>query len=150
MSELPETANLPSGAVLSLKHAPFSAAMALLTAVAVELKGVSTGLKIELSLADPVAMIQKLAGADLPVDLLKDALLQCVASERIRGALHECMGRCLLNGQTCNLSAFEPADARRDYLPAAWEVMKFTLSPFFAGLSSKSSGASGPRSGSPP
>lgn len=150
MSDLPETATLPSGARLTLNHPPFSVAMDLVTSVAVELKGVATGLKVELSLGDPVAMIAKLAACDLPVDLLKDALLQAVASPRIRASLHECMGRCLLNGQVCNIMAFEDPKVRGDYFPAAWEVMKFTLSPFFAGLSSKSLVGSAPKSGSQP
>ncbi len=144
MSELPETAKLPSGAVLNLKDAPFDDAMALLVAIASELRGVSTGLKIELSLSDPVAMIAKLAQTDLPVDLLKDALLQVVASKAISAALNTCMGRCLYDGQAVVKGTFESRKARADYLPAAWEVMRFTLSPFFDGFLSKSSGGVAP------
>ncbi len=143
MSELPRTTTLPSGAVLSLKIAPFSSSSRLLKAIALEAKGVALGFKIELGIGDPKVMLAKLATQDLPVDLIKDALCQIIASEAVESALNDCLSRCLYAGQAITRDSFEPERARQDYFPATWEVMKLNLSPFFAGLASMSSTPSG-------
>lgn len=148
MNDLPETVTLPSGAVLTLKHAPLSEATQMLQVIALELMSVSTGLKIQLSLGDPVAMLAQLAQEDLPIDVLKNGLLLALSSKNIAGAVTTCMGRCLLDGHAIQPRTFEEPKARGDYLPTAWEVMKFNLLPFFAGLQSKFSSRAVPASSS--
>ena len=44
------------------------------------------------------------------------------------------MARCTIDGKKVVKDTFEPEDARQDYLPVAWEVMKLNLTPFFRGL----------------
>lgn len=135
---LDETVNLPSGAVLTLKDAPFQSSMQLLKAVLRELSTVATGLKLDVNLQQDPMALSKLMNQDISLDLLKNALCQIIASETVEHALMECFGRCLYNGRKGDKTEFENRDARQDYLPALWEVMKYTLSPFFAGLKSKS------------
>lgn len=135
---LPETITLPSGGVLTLKEAPFEVSMRLLKTVAKELTNVATGLKLDLNFSDPNA-IAKMIGQDLPLDVIKNAVCQMVASDALEGVLYECLGRCLYRGSTITRESFEPRDNRQDYLLVAWEVIKHNLAPFFAGLSSKSS-----------
>lgn len=147
---LAETVSLPSGAKLVLNDPPFETSMALFQAVASELMKIDTGIKIDLNFAsDPDALRKLLGGIDLPVDVLKNAVCQMIASKAVEGLLRECMGRCLYDGKSATQEMFEPRNARQDYLPVAWEVMKFNLLPFFAGLKSKSlTGAGG--TGGPP
>lgn len=139
MSDLPETYTCPSGAILELKDAPFETSMKLLKTVARELSTVATGMKIDINFANDPSALAKLLAQDLPVDLLKNALCAVIASESIETVLGECMGRSLYAGRAADRKAFESRNARQDWLPCAWEVMKFNLSPFFAGLTSKSS-----------
>lgn len=136
---LPEKVALPSGASLELKDPPFESSMKLLTVVANEAKLLTTGLKVDINFASDPQALARLLAQDLPIDLIKNAVCQLVASESVRAAMLECMGRCLYNGQSATLASFEPRNARQDYLLAAWEVMKFNLLPFFAGLTSRSS-----------
>lgn len=150
MSDLRQVLTLPSGAKLELQYAPFEVAMKLLQTIARELIGVSSGLNVELSLGDPSAMIQKLIGSDLSLDLIKNAVFQIVASSAVTAILRECMGRCLYEGRAIGADTFEPGSARGDYFPAAWEVMKHNLLPFFSGLAAKSLTAKSPAGGSPP
>lgn len=150
MSDLRQIVTLPSGVKLELQHAPFEVAMKLLQTIARELIGVATGLNVELSLGNPQAMIEKLIGSDLSLDLIKNAVCQIVASGNVTAILRECMGRCLYDGRAIGVETFEPAIARGDYFPAAWEVMKHNLLPFFKGLGAKSLTAKSPAGGSPP
>ncbi len=144
MNDVPEIAKLPSGAELKLCDVPFETAMELLEAAAAEAQSVSIGLKLDVNFAtDPAAMARLLA-EDLPVDLIKNAVCQFVASSKFKAKLWACMERQLYNGQAVNRQTFENRNARADYLPAAWEVIKFTLIPFFSGLSLKSSTANPP------
>lgn len=146
---IPESVTLPSGAKLALKDPPFENSLALLEATAKELSIVTTGLKIDINFAgDPMALAKMLA-MDLPIDVLKNIVCQLVASKEWKRVLGECLNRCLYNGQAASLEAFEPRNARQDYLLVLWEVMKFNLLPFFAGLSSKSLTGAGPIGGAP-
>lgn len=143
MSAVPETLTMPSGAVLVLKDAPFEVAMRLLKTVAKELGNVATGLKLDLNFTDPAA-INRLIQQDLPLDVLKNAICQIVGSEAIESVFNECLGRCLYDGKVATRESFETRNARQDYLPVAWEVIKHNLTPFFVGLKSKSLTAGGP------
>ncbi len=151
MSTLDEIVTLPSGAQLTLKPAPWAVAMKLLKTVASEIQGVSVGLKLELNFANPAAAIAKLMAQDVPLDLFKNAACVAISSEQVELAIAHCMRSCLYEGRAIAKTAetFEPQDARQDYLPAAWEVMRFNLAPFFKGLRSRSPSPSGQPGASP-
>lgn len=150
MNEIPETVKLPSGAVLTLCDPPFEEANELLEAVAVEVGKIATGLKVDLSNSkDPGAIAAQMLAQDLSIDVIKGAACQLVASPIVKAALRRCMGRCLYAGVTMTPASFEPKNARGDYLPAAWEVMRFTLVPFLNGLLSRFS-KSADQAGKPP
>lgn len=127
-----ESVTLPSGHQLELGMAPFSVGMKLFKVIANELKGVD----VEIESLD----FAKLAGKD--INVLKNAILQLLGSDQLEAALFACMERCLLNGAKITRQSFEPEDMRPDYLPVAWEVMKFNLAPFFRGLNLSSPTAS--------
>lgn len=137
-NELAEVAVLPSGAKLELQHAPFSVSHKLLKVVMRELAAVPLGLNIDVNFASDPAALAALLSKDVPLDLLKNGLCQLIASDAIEQALGECMARCLYEGRAIGKDTFENSNARGDFLPAAWEVMKLNLLPFFSGLLSKS------------
>ena len=78
------------------------------------------------------------------INIMKDAFCEIASSETVEAAFFECAGRCLLNGQKITRETFEEPDAREDYLPIAWEVIKFNLAPFFRGLASQLSASAPP------
>lgn len=117
---------LNSGSKLELGMAPFVVGMRLFKTVANELKVVD----VQLNLED--MNLRKLADKD--INTFKNAILQLVGSDALEASLFECMKRCLYNGEAINVKTFEPEDARADYLPVAWEVMKYNLAPFFRNL----------------
>lgn len=121
-----ETLTLKSGVELQLQIASFSVANKLFQTVVNEIRSVDIRL-------ENVKSFQDLISGDL--NGVKNILLQIAGSKTVEMALHECMGVCLYKGQKLNPKvSFESKDARQDYLPVAWEVMKFNLSPFFAGI----------------
>lgn len=122
-----ETLTLESGAKLDLGMAPFATGMKLFKTVANELKLVN----FELGLED--MNLRRLADKD--INTFKNAILQLAGSDALEAALFACMERCLYNGVKIDRKTFEPEDARADYLPVAWEVMKYNLAPFFKNLS---------------
>ena len=136
---------LKSGAVLQVTVAPFAVGNKLLKTVARELLAVSIDL-------DTVNLAE-LSGKDLNV--LKNAILQLLQSDTVESAVQACMERCLYNNSRIVRDTFEPEEARQDYLPVVWEVIKTNLRPFFAGLDLKSligatPPSNSPASGSPP
>lgn len=135
---LPETVTLPSGTTLTLKDAPFEVSMRLLKTVARELGSVTTGLKLDVNFGTDPAALARLFASDLPLDVIKNAVCQMVASDALEAVLNECMGRCLYGQVACTKNLFEDRNARKDYILVAWEVIKFNLAPFFDGLSSRS------------
>lgn len=124
-----ETITLKSGRELQLGLAPFSVGMKLFKTIANELKNV----EIDLDTLD----LKKIGGKD--INTLKNAIFQLAGSDALEMALFQCMERCLYDGQKIGRTTFEPEDARQDYLPVAWEVMKYNLAPFFKGLELSSS-----------
>lgn len=115
---------LKSGAVLVVNMAPFSSSNKLLKVIVKELKNV----EIELENLD----LAKFASQD--INTLKNAVCQMLASDALEQAVFECMAKCTYNGSRIVKDTFEPEDARGDYLPCAWEVIKANLRPFFSGL----------------
>ena len=115
---------LKSGAVLAASIAPFSVSNKLLKTIVRELKGVD----VELENLD----FSKLAAQD--INTLKNAICQILGSDAIEQAVFECLAKCTYNGTRIVRDTFDPEDARADYLPCAWEVIKINLRPFFSGL----------------
>ena len=115
---------LKSGSTLEVGIASFSAGHRLMKTVAKELSLVSFDLNL--------SNFSELSGQD--INVLKNAIFQLLQSDALEAALMECAKRSLYNGQRITPQTFEPEDARQDYLPVAWEVMKANLSPFFKGL----------------
>lgn len=137
---LPHEVPLPSGATLVLKMAPFNDGVRLMKAVAAELRAV--GIDAHL---DPKKML--VANAEMPVDLVKNVVCQALTSDALETAMWACAGRSsyvakdpgdAVNGVAMDKRCFEPDQARCDYLLAAWEVIRFNLTPFFQGLPWKS------------
>ena len=121
---LPEKISLKSGATLELQIAPFAEAMRLFKTIANELKAVDIHLE--------GLTLEKIKGTD--INGIKNAVLQLLGSDAMELAVRTCMARCLYNGTKITPSSFETMDARPDYLPVAWEVVKFNMGPFFANL----------------
>ena len=132
---------LKSGAILTLSLASFGDSNRLLKTVARELAAVNFDMD--------VVNFSALSGKD--VNVLKNAIFQVVQSAELELVLKDCMKKCLYNGNRIVLpDTFEPEDARQDYLPVAWEVIKVNLLPFFAGLSLSSLTSGSPPSNAPP
>lgn len=134
------TTTLKSGRTLVLNLAPFSVGSKLFKTVLGELRTINIdvakldmGMELNLQKIDP-----KL------INIMKDAFCEIASSETVEAAFFECAGRCLLNGQKITRETFEEPDAREDYLPIAWEVIKFNLAPFFRGLASQLSASAPP------
>lgn len=123
---------LESGAILTIQIAPFSLGWKLSQVIARELAQV----RLEL---DASVDLKKLGGND--VNTLKNVAFQLLQSETLERAVFACMEKCLYNGQRITAQTFEPEDARQDYLPVAWEVIKVNLRPFVKNLGSLLSAA---------
>jgi hypothetical protein len=118
------TITLSSGAVLELKMAPFVSGTKLMKVVSAELKAANI---------DLAKIVSKDNEKELP-NILKDAFFQCISSDALQSAFFECAGRSLHNGEKITPATFESSETRGDYLPTAWEVIKFNLLPFVQGL----------------
>jgi hypothetical protein len=136
-----ETAiTLKSGAILELKMAPFSSGMKLFKTIANELKGVD----VELGGLD----LKEIGSKD--INSLKNVIFQLLGSDAIEACFFDCAKHSLHEGQKISRLTFEPENARGDYLPVAWEVIKFNIAPFFSGLDLSSLTKSKPKpSGQP-
>lgn len=135
-----DTTTLKSGRELGLALAPFSVGSKLFKAVLAELRSINIdvtkldmGMELNLRAIDPRL-----------INIIKDAFCEIATSETVEVAFFECAGRCLLNGQKITRETFEAPDAREDYLPVAWEVIKYNLAPFFRGLASQLSASAPP------
>lgn len=116
--------SLPSGHTLELGTPDWAPAKKLFKTLARELKGVDVDIeKLDL-------------GKLLETDVLrfKDLVLQVLGSDALETCMFECAQQSLLEGQKITSQTFQNVDLRQDYLPVAWEVMKLTLTPFFASL----------------
>lgn len=121
---LPEKITLKSGSTLELQMADFDDAMRLFQTIANELKTVDVHL-------DGLT-IEQIKGTD--INGIKNAILQLLGSTAMIREIRSCAARSLYNGNRITKDSFNPPEARQDFLPVAWEVIKFTLAPFFAGL----------------
>lgn len=139
-----ESVTLKSGAELQLQMATFALSMRLLKSVVNELKAV----KLDIMLNGQLDL-KKLQQMDLPIDMLKNACCQMLGSDAVETAVMDCAKVCLYAGEKITRDSFEKEEARQDYLPCAWEVMKMNLAPFFKGLDLKSLTASPPPDAGP-
>lgn len=122
MSSLP--IKLKSGAVLAVGIAPFSDATKLFKTVANELK------KVEVNLTS--IDMKNIMSND--INSIKNLIFQILGSDEMEECFFKCAIRSTINGAKVQPSSFESEDARGDYLPVAWEVIKANLSPFFKNL----------------
>lgn len=126
---LKQTTNLLSGAELTLQAPPFGVASKLFKTVARELLAVKIDITVNPS------KLKDLLEREAPMNDLKNVLCGLAGSDAVEAALWECMRRCSYNGVAIEpTKTFEDEQAREDYLAAAWEVMRFSLLPFFKGL----------------
>ena len=130
---------LKSGSTLEIGIASFAAGNRLMKTVARELASVSFDFNLS-SFSD-------LSGQD--INVLKNAVFQLLQSDALEAALMECAKKSLYNGEKITPQTFESDDARQDYMPVAWEVMKANLSPFFRGLDLSSLTSAKPSSNAP-
>lgn len=114
---------LPSGATLTVKPAPFAAARALFKAITAEMKGVP--IKADMDVAA----------------VLKDALCIGLASQDIEDALWPCLERCTYRGpkqgdgdMKIDGDTFEPMERRGDYVQVCMEVARENVDPFVKSL----------------
>ncbi len=111
-----DTIELPSGALLSVKTAPFKDARELYKAILREMKFVQIDFKPD-------------SKTDFQQYLLQ-FFLSGFSSDEIERALWKCMARCLYNGSRIVEDIFEPVEARGDYLKCCVEVAKENIIPF--------------------
>ena len=130
--------DLPSGAKLEVFVAPFAVGTKLYKVIANELKSVSVGENLDLG---------NLGSLDL--NDLKSIFLQLLGSDALEAALFECFKWSTYNGLKVSRETFEPIEARGDYLPAAWGVLKINVTPFFKSLGSLLSEFDAPTSNGP-
>lgn len=120
-----EQIELKSGRILMLGTPPFGKAKRLFKAIANELKQV----EIELESLD----LKTLGGKD--INAFKNAIMQLIGSDALEAAFWDCAVHSTLNSEKITERVFDPEDARSDYLPVVWEVIRHGLSPFFKNLS---------------
>ena len=137
---------LKSGHKLTLNIASLAAASNLRHTIANELHdsvrvdGISEAVVFALISGDPDRkknMLLALAGGD--VNVIWSLITALLGSRRIEAAIAECAKVCMLDTKGPDESivwetTFEPAEARRDLIPVALEVMKENLAPFFEDL----------------
>lgn len=131
---------LKSGSQLAIGVAPFATGNKLLKTIARELASVRVDFDLS-NLSNPT---------NRDLDSVKNAAFQLLQSDAVETVLKECMARCLYNGQRITETTWEDENARQDYLPVAWEVMKANLLPFLKSLGLSFSAKSQPETSNGP
>lgn len=135
-----DTTTLKSGRELSLTLAPFAVGSKLFKTVLGELRTINIDVtKLEMSMELDLRKIDPRM-----INILKDAFCEIASSETVEVSFFECAARCLIDGKKITRETFEAPDTREDYLPVAWEVIKYNLAPFFRGLASQLSTSAPP------
>ena len=123
--------SLPSGAELEMTLAPFLEGRKLSKSVAKCLKNVNIDSNTEL---------------EANINTLKDVFTECLTSQEVEDSILLCLKRCTYNRQRItSWDIFEDANARQDYIPVCWEVVKYNLTPFMKSLFAKLSTYIGPK-----
>lgn len=134
-----DTTTLKTGRELQLGLAPFAVGSKLFKTVLGELRTINIeATKLDLNMELDLRKIDPRL-----INTMKDLFCEIASSDAVESAFFECAGRCLLDGKKITRETFESPDMREDYLPVAWEVIKYNLLPFFRGLASQLS-TSGP------
>lgn len=115
---------LKSGAVLVLGTPTFAHGMKLFKVIVNELKLVD----LDISSLD----LRTFAGKD--INSLKNAIFQLLGSDALESAVFDCATKSTYNSMKITRETFNPDEARADYFPVAWEVIKHSLRPFFTNL----------------
>ncbi|MDR3244661.1 MAG: hypothetical protein LBT79_07935 [Elusimicrobiota bacterium] len=117
---------LPSGAQLEMSLASFQEGEALFSSVAECLKSTKIDMK------------QDVGNIEENINSLKDGLLSCLTSKKVKDCILVCLKRCIYNGQKISdWSFFDNINLRVDYLNVCWEVARFNLYPFTKNLFAK-------------
>jgi len=119
-----EPITLKSGAVLVLGSPSFAHGMKLFKVIVNELKLVD----LDISSLD----LRTFAGKD--INSLKNAIFQLLGSDALEAAIFDCAIKSTYNSMKITRETFAPDEARADYFPVAWEVIKHSLRPFFSNL----------------
>ena len=135
------TTTLPSGSKLDMNIAPWGVVGNLRRILATEAK--RAGLNVSSSVVGALKSGNKKKALDSVLNeemtMLINLVLGAAASEELETAIFDCFSRCTLNGKKITPQLFdEEQDLRRDYYPAAGEVIKLNILPFFEALASKS------------
>jgi hypothetical protein len=118
---------LPSGSKLEITPLPYLKAWGVSQDVLKEIK------KLELDISTLKTIdFQNLMAVDALT--FTGPLCEILASERILEAAKTCMERCTYNGLKIDSDTFEKIEARQDFLPVVFSVLKENISPFFANL----------------
>jgi hypothetical protein len=142
-----EPISLPSGRSLQVQIAPFAAGSKLFKAIVAELRTVELDFaQFNLTKLDPSMDVMEFVKKNpRAVDILKNVIFEVASSDSVEAALWECMTRCLIDTKKIDRqSTFESEDARADYIPTAWEVIKVNTFPFFKGIASSFSTSGAP------
>lgn len=102
----------PSGAVLTVRMAPFAQAKALYQVLLSEIRDVS------------------IVGSKEVGDLYKELFCIGFSSPHIEAALEKCLEICQYNKLKIDKDTFEPEEARGDYMFICIEVAKANIFPF--------------------
>lgn len=118
---------LPSGSKLEITPLPYLKAWGVSQIVLKEIEKIGLDTK-ELKSIDFKNL--------MAVDALnfKNPLCSVLSSDPILEAAKTCMERCTYNGLKIDDDTFERIEARQDFLPVVFSVLKENISPFFANL----------------
>jgi|HubBroStandDraft_3_1064219.scaffolds.fasta_scaffold127398_2 hypothetical protein len=118
------TITLKSGHKLELQLPSFKVGTGLYKVIAAELLLVDVSFKM----SDLKGIMNRDIGE------LKNVFLRLLSSDKLEEAVFAAAAGCTYDDTRIDRKTFEPAEARGDWLPAALEVMKYTLIPFFENL----------------
>jgi len=113
--------DLPSGAKLDTKIAPFEDSKNLWQALLEEAK------TLKINSNDPME----------DLTLLKDIFCMGLSSKKIEAMLWKCIERSTYNSMKIDRETFEPVDARQDYAIVCFEVARENILPFTKSLTQK-------------
>lgn len=121
---------LPSGRSLEVGIAPLQVAGKLRRTVAAELLKVDV--QIDALKLDANLDLSKVDSKTL--NTIKNVICTALASEAVENGFFECAIRSTIDGEKVTRDSFERPETRGDLIPAAGEVIRANLAPFFAGL----------------
>ena len=115
---------LPSGALLDITPMPYEDAWAICQTFSRCLEKINVDLK--------TIDFKNLMATDILH--LKGPICSILASQEIIDAAKKCFPRCTINGMKIDGMTFEKVEARGDFIPTVFYVLKENIAPFFANL----------------